>query len=430
MSDYGTLQPAVEETATPDPRFGGMADLQAQLFDGTAARAPEPRYDESPVGDMTAWQAATRSGKQAPKRGRGGPPRHTWRHRRSLAWIGAVLGVLVVLVPASAAGYWAYTNYPYEVKTYFGWHGDWSGAGHGSTEIEIKSGEVGADVAATLARHGVVKTDRAFYQLLLATTPQPTFLPGTYKVPLHASSAAALAALEDSANRVTFDVAIPEGSTVADILAITAASTGISLKTLQHTVKDYTAIGVPSSEVSAEGWLFPATYSFQPGVTATSALSAMVTRMKQALDTHGVPVSERHRVLTLAGLVQKEGNGADDAKVARVFTNRLAAGMALQSDATVSYGAGGTTVVPTAKEYAAKNGYNTYLRTGLPIGPISNPGDTAISAALHPAPGKWLYFVTVNLATGKTVFSTTDAEHEQAAAQFQKWLAANPSYAK
>ena len=92
-------------------------------------------------------------------------------------------------------------------------------------------------------------------------------------------------------------------------------------------------------------------------------------------------------MLTLAGLVQKEGNGADDPKVARVFLNRIAKHMMLQSDASVSYGAGGTTVVPTKQQYADKNPYNTDLRYGLPAGPISNPGDVAIKAALHPATG-------------------------------------------
>jgi UPF0755 protein len=128
--------------------------------------------------------------------------------------------------------------------------------------------------------------------------------------------------------------------------------------------------------------------------------------------------------------VQKEGNGPDDAKVARVFLNRIAQGMRLQSDATVSYGAGGTTVVPTAKEKAEKNGYNTYLRDGLPVGPISSPGDVAIKAAVSPATGKWLYFVTVNLATGETKFADTYPEHQKNADEFLRWLKAHPTYAK
>ena len=85
-------------------------------------------------------------------------------------------------------------------------------------------------------------------------------------------------------------------------------------------------------------------------------LQTMVDRTKKALDDAGVPVAKRQQTLTLAGLVQKEGNGPDDAKVARVFLNRIAQGMLLQSDARVSYGAGGTTVVPTTKQYASDNG--------------------------------------------------------------------------
>ena len=210
----------------------------------------------------------------------------------------------------------------------------------------------------------------------------------------------------------------------------TETTAGASVAELQAAAADYHALGVPAGAPSLEGWLFPATYQFQPGTTPTAMLKAMVQRMFQALDAHGVQPQDREHVLTLAGLVQKEGNGSDDAKVARVFLNRIAKGMPLQSDATVSYGAGGTTVVPTPKEYASRNPYNTYLRKGLPAGPISNPGDTAITAALHPTPGPWLYFVTVNLATGETVFSTTEAEHEKAAARFHAWLKAHPGYAK
>ena len=202
------------------------------------------------------------------------------------------------------------------------------------------------------------------------------------------------------------------------------------LTELQAAAKDRAALGVPAAAPNLEGWLFPATYQFQPGTTAPRMLAEMAGRMRQALDAQHVAPADRLRVLTLAGLVQKEGNGPDDARVARVFLNRLAKKVPLQSDATVSYGAHGTTVVPTARQYAAKNGYNTYRRKGLPIGPISNPGDVAIRAALHPAAGRWLYFVTVDLSTGRTVFSTTEAQHEKAAAQFRAWLAKHPSYKK
>jgi UPF0755 protein len=109
--------------------------------------------------------------------------------------------------------------------------------------------------------------------------------------------------------------------------------------------------------------------------------------------------------------------------------------MRLQSDATVAYGTGHTDRVTTtgAERADADNPYNTYAHDGLPVGPIGLPGDDAIDSALHPADGPWLYFVAVNLKTGETVFSTTEAEHEAAVKQWQSWChesAENLAYCK
>jgi len=361
----------------------------------------------------------------------GEPPRHG-RERRPKRHIWPwVLGVLLVLLLAvGGASAWAYQTYPEQVKSLFGWSNDYSGSGTGTVQIQIQPGDFGVDVANTLVAEDVTKTKSAFYDLLVRTSPAPTLEPGTYRLKEHMSAKAALAALLDPKNRVESIVRIPEGSTAKQILELTAEATGQDLTELKAIAKDTASLGIPKSAPNIEGWLFPATYTFQPGVTGREMLQKMVDRMKQSLDDAGVPVAQRQKVLTMAGLVQKEGNGRDDAKVARVFLNRIASGMRLQSDATVSYGAGGTTVVPTKKQFANDNPYNTWLHDGLPVGPISSPGDAAITAALHPAKGEWIYFVTVNLETGKTVFSTTLAQHDAAAAQFTRWLKAHPDYAK
>ena len=114
----------------------------------------------------------------------------------------------------------------------------------------------------------------------------------------------------------------------------------------------------------------------------------------------------------------------DYPKVARAIYNRLDDGMALQSDATVAYANGlSGEVFTTAEQRAVDSPYNTYANTGLPPGPIGNPGETTIDAALHPADGDWLYWVVVNLKTGETVFSNTYAEHQQAVEQLQEYCA-------
>ena len=364
--------------------------------------------------------------------GAGDPPRRHGRakrkRRRVWPWL---LGMLLVLLLLAGSAFWfAYQTYPEQVKSLFGWSNDYTGGGAGRVDVVVKPGDSGSTIADTLLAKDVTKTRSAFYDLLLSKKPEPSVEAGTYRLRSHMSAASALRALEDPANRQQSVVLLPEGLTAAQILDRTAKATGLKLADLQAATKDRAALGLPKGARSIEGWLFPATYVYQPGVTAQKAVQGMVDRTKKALDDAGVAEGDRERVLTMAGLVQKEGNGEDDAKVARVFLNRIEAKMPLQSDATVSYGAGGTTVVPTSKQYKDRNPYNTYLRLGLPAGPISSPGDEAIDAAVHPAKGPWLFFVTVNLKTGETVFSKTLEEHDRAAAQFTRWLKAHPDYAK
>jgi UPF0755 protein len=117
-----------------------------------------------------------------------------------------------------------------------------------------------------------------------------------------------------------------------------------------------------------------------------------------------------------------------------VFYNRLDPNQwesgRLESDATVAYGTGNTHLVTTtdAERQDANNPYNTYLHPGLPVGPISNPGDLAIDATLHPAEGSWLFFVTWNLDTGETIFSSTIDEHDAGVKKWLDWMKEHPEY--
>jgi len=226
---------------------------------------------------------------------------------------------------------------------------------------------------------------------------------------------------------------IPEGTTLAGIMSLMETTTKIPAAKIQAAAADVSSYGLPAGVTSLEGYLFPATYNLQPGWTATQYFQEMVTTMKSHLAAAGVAPADYEHEIIFASLIQKEaGLAADYPKVARVFQNRIDQGMLLQSDATVAYGAGTTGRVTTtdAERADASNKYNTYVHKGLPIGPISNPGDLALNAAMHPAAGSWLYFVTVNLETGQTVFSTTYAEHQVAVTQFQTWLRAHPAYNK
>jgi UPF0755 protein len=347
-------------------------------------------------------------------------------------WLWVVLAFIVVV---AGIGTYGYATYGAQIRTALGIHGpiDYTGSGDGKpATVTILSGQIGGDIAKSLAKAGITKTSTAFYDLLLKETTQPDFQPGTYKMQKQMSAKAALASLLNPKNRVESNVVIPEGLTLPQVFAALAAGTGIPVADFQAAAKDYTAFGIPKQAPSLEGFLFPATYQFGPGLSAKTILQDMVDRMNQSLASHGVSAADELKVLTLASIIQKEaGSTTNFYKVSRVFTNRLEQGMDLQSDATVSYGAGSKTIETTNAQRAdANNPYNTYVHPGLPIGPIAAPGDTAIDAALHPVAGKWLYFVLVNGYTGATVFSDTLAEHNVAVVQWQTWLRAHPTFGK
>ncbi len=367
-------------------------------------------------------------GERAPKKPAGyGKPQ---KKRRSFAWLIWLLAIVVVIGGGGAAVYAAFQP---QINRVLGIQDsiDYTGSGTGKVIITIKNGQIGSDVAATLHSAGVVKTTAVFYSLLLKQSPAVNFQPGSYALKSHMSAKAALAALKDPKSKVFAQIVLPEGITVKQVIAKLAAvsqSTGVSEAQLQAAAADYKSYGLPAQAPSLEGYLFPATYTLNPGSTAHQILQTFVNETFTRLDAAGVAVADRHRILTLAALTQKEGGSvADFYKVARVWDNRIAKGMNLQSDATVAYGAGSTSVETTAAQRADKsNPYNTYANPGLPIGPISNPGDKAVDATLHPAAGTWLYFVVVNCKTGETAFSDTLAQQSAANAQLGQWLKANP----
>jgi UPF0755 protein len=304
---------------------------------------------------------------------------------------------------------------------------DYQGEGYSSVLFEVKPGDTGESIANSLVDQGVVKNFRTVYKLILEENPK--FYPGTYKLRLHMSSQSALDALLDPSSSVTNRVLIKEGLRASVILDVLAKATGIPRSEFHDAANQREAIGLPSDAVSVEGYLFPATYTFSPKATAVSILKTMILRTQEELDRFGVKDADRHRILTMASVVQSEARLEPDFyKVSRVFYNRIKAGMHLQSDATVSYGVNGNTVSTSAADRANQNGFNTYLHPGLPVGPISSPGAVAIDAALNPVPGSWLFFCAINLKTGETVFSTTYAEHGRAVALWRAWMKENPGY--
>lgn len=304
---------------------------------------------------------------------------------------------------------------------------DFEGPGVGEVVIRIETGDDGVIVANKLFEAGVVKDVESFYRLLIEQNP--TFYPGSYLMKKQMSNQNALEAIANPSNVLTYKITIPEGYRAVQIFEEIEKISGIPKSEVAKAAEDLFGLGVPEVAPTIEGYLFPATYSFDPSATAKDILKSMVDRMYQELESLGVPESDQHRILTLASIIQREGKAeADFYKISRVFYNRLEIDMKLETDPTISYNYDGSDMSERSKEDQIAYGYNTYLLNGLPPGPISSPGSLALDAALNPAKGEWLFFVTIDLRSGETKFSKTFAQHEEYVKQLRQWERENPGW--
>lgn len=363
------------------------------------------------------------------------PPPPDKRRRRIGGWI-ALAVVLILVGGVAGGGLWAWNTYEDRIRAFMGWEEPAEyeeGMAGEDTTITISSGDAGPQVSQKLYDAGVTRTPDTLYDYLIENEVGFTFQPGVFTLQKRMTSAAVIAALEDPANRLENSAQLREGLTVEQSLDLISEQMSIPIEELQAAVADPAAYGVAAD--SLEGWLFPATYTFDPGTTPTQIVQRMVDRAVESLDRAGVPVEDRQRILTIASIIQREARTTEDFyKVSRVIQNRLDPGNQetfglLQMDSTAQYGykeLHDGTVSSSAEALADDNPWNTYVHPGLPAGPIANPGDDAIAAALDPVEGDWLYFVTVNLDTGETVFTSTGAEHEQAVAQWRAWCSEHP----
>jgi UPF0755 protein len=178
---------------------------------------------------------------------------------------------------------------------------------------------------------------------------------------------------------------------------------------------------------SLEGYLFPDTYQFPRNTSAKKIVVAMNDQLQKRWlpewDDRLKQLSmTKHQALTLASIIEKESGGvAEQPVISSVFHNRLKKGMKLQADPTVIYGIPNFNGNITKEDLQTPTPYNTYVITGLPPGPIANPGVSAIKAALYPVTTNYLYFVANG--QGGHIFSETLDDHNELVNAYQK----NPS---
>jgi UPF0755 protein len=299
---------------------------------------------------------------------------------------------------------------------------DYSGEGTGQVLVQVRNGQTASDIAVTLRAEDVVKSEKAFRRAADAEPRSRSVQPGFYRLRAQMSGAAAVALLLDPVARARTRVTLPEGVTLAVALQRIADATEVPLAELQKAVADPSALGLPDyAGGQVEGFLYPATYDVEPGTSAVDTLRLMTVRYAQEADRLRLEARAAelgvtpYDVLRTASLIEKETAFAPDrAKVARVVLNRLDAGMPLQFDSTVNYIREEKKARLSLDDLKQESAYNTYANKGLPPTPIDSPGTAALEAALNPADGDWIYFVTV-AKDGSSLF--TDSYEEFLAAK-------------
>jgi UPF0755 protein len=323
--------------------------------------------------------------------------------------------LLLALMVAAAAAYLIYTPVGPTAGT----------PGNSAVFVDIAPGTSTTSIAVQLDRAGVIRNRYAFD--LLRLIKRGRLVAGEYRFD-HPAPATEVYERLHRGDVYFIALTIPEGYNIFDIAQAVAAAGLADRDRFLAAERSQTALisDLSPDAPSLEGFLFPDTYKFTRRTTPLQILSAMVRRFRQISAQLNVAASGRPipETVTLASLVEKEvAQGSERPLVAGVFINRLTYDIPLATDPSVIYAAlldhryRGTIY---ASDLHAESPYNTYRHTGLPPGPICNPGVAALKAAIAPAHTDFLYFVAD--AQGHSRFSATLKEHAQQVQQYRRAL--------
>lgn len=262
--------------------------------------------------------------------------------------------------------------------------------------VEVLPGEAGGEIARKLEQAGVVKSALAFFRVAVSDDRSLRIAPGEHLLQTKIPAKTALEQLLDP-KRIPNLIKVRDGARWSEV-ADSLIKFGFSRDELLSSLKSFKA-PKPFATSSIEGFLYPAQYSFNKQVKAEAAISQMVNKfswMTRDVDWSSNSKYSPYEILIIASLIESEGIPGDFERVSRVIFNRLAIGMPLQFDSTVHYALNrrGEIRISLA-ETKTPSRYNTFINTGLPPTPIGSPTLAAIEAALNPAVGDWIYFVTV-----------------------------------
>ncbi|HWJ71674.1 MAG TPA: endolytic transglycosylase MltG [Kaistia sp.] len=336
-----------------------------------------------------------------------GPPPRSQQARHPIVLVMNFAMTIIVVSVLGAAGLFFFGKMRFEERSHF----------DQPRTVMIERGTGLADIAEQLHDRGLISSKWIFIVGVRASAQQEALKAGEYLIPAHASMRDIMNAMV-SGKGILYSISIPEGLTSKQIVDKLNA--------------DPVLLGAVES-VPAEGSLLPDTYRYTRGDSRQNIIDRMIREHDRVVTTvwngrdKDLPIASPENLVTLASIVEKETGIADErSRVAAVFINRLKQKMRLQSDPTVIYGVYGGDGLPTGAsitkaDLEAENDYNTYKITGLPKGPIANPGRASLAAAANPSRTKDLYFVADG--SGGHAFSETYADHRKNVARYREVLA-------
>lgn len=296
--------------------------------------------------------------------------------------------------------------------------------------FEVLKGQGAGQIARALERAGLASHPRLLALLARHQGVDTRVRSGEYELSASLSPREILRRLAEG-NVIQLKVTLPEGLTRREIARVIAAAGLASEESFLRASSDpalATQLGLEAADF--EGYLFPDTYHFERRTPAERIVRTLVERFRRVSDQVLAPSLASRRLtlrqaVTLASVVEKETGRAEERPlIAAVFFNRLARGMRLESDPTVIYGIPDFDGNLTRVHLRTATPYNTYVITGLPAGPIANPGAESLAAVARPADVPYLFFVAKG--DGSHQFSTSLAEHTHAVQRYQLGRAGSP----
>ncbi|MEU0372795.1 endolytic transglycosylase MltG [Streptomyces sp. NPDC006283] len=453
-------QPAVPYGEDPSATYGGQpgghTGRQEADYYGTPEAYPPPqpagrrRSEPEPVTDWDAEAAQEethpfftgddgrgddgRDDEPREPRGGGGRDRRGKGKKKSRNGLACLVVAAVLAGGLGAVGYFGYQFW----QDKFGEAPDFEGTGIITTvEVTIPKGATGNEIGAILKEKGVVKSIDAFVAAQTKNPKGVAIQEGVYLLKKEQSAKSAVESMLDPASHNNLIVA--EGRRNAAIykqiderLKLKAGTTAKAAEANADTLglpgwaKNHKNVKDP-----LEGFLFPAAYPVSKGEKPEQILKKMVARAGQEYEKAGLESKAKGlglegpwELLTLASLVQVEGKTHDDfRKMSEVVYNRLKptnteTNQKLQFDSAFNYLRGQSKIDISEDEINSnQDPYNTYTQKGLTPGPISNPGNVALEAAVNPTDEGWLYFVATD-GMAKTEFAKTLAEHQKLVDKF------------